>query len=273
MTNQKKKKKKSIIRRKIKIKNPVGRPKKEVKIKVKKPAGRPRLSYSFDESRLLIQREGLASVGDYTKWWAMNQPARMPKRPDRAYKKVWISWNHFLGLNNQYPFRKIRYKKFEDARAFARSLGFKHKNEWVSYAMAGNLPFDVPRRPDFVYRKSTRYDEYGGEWYTWPDWLGTNTIDRLQQIRSNITVLLIVTKTDFINGTYGFVIINGSTDTIKQEIIDNKYRLIKGYIVEMYDWAAILKQHFVEYGNGIYLIQNINQLLYHYDLNMRMLTL
>ena len=98
-----------------------------------KKVGRPRLNYEFEEARELVHGECLASVGLYEKWWILNTPARIPKRPDRAYKIDWVSWKDFLGSNNPFPFVKRSFRTFVDSKSFVHQLGLSTKSDWFDY--------------------------------------------------------------------------------------------------------------------------------------------
>jgi superfamily II DNA or RNA helicase len=59
---------------------------------------------------------------------------------------------------------RANWRPFEDARAFARSLGLKSHLDWVAYCRSGKRPADVPANPSVSYAK---------EWSSWGDWLGS----------------------------------------------------------------------------------------------------
>jgi hypothetical protein len=44
-----------------------------------------------------------------------------------------------------------RWRKFEEARKFARSLGLKDTIEWYEYAKSGDRPDDIPSNPRLQY--------------------------------------------------------------------------------------------------------------------------
>lgn len=91
-------------------------------------------------------------------------PSDIPYLPDRVYKdEGWVSWRDWLGT---------KYLKFDDARAYARSLGLKSVKEWRIFARGempeiGELPKNIPGHPHLVYR------EVG--WTNWIDWLGKDS--------------------------------------------------------------------------------------------------
>ena len=56
-----------------------------------------------------------------------------------------------------------RWQPFEEARALARSLGFKRTGEGVAWAKTPARPRDIPSKPNLIYR-----EEFDG----YPNWLG-----------------------------------------------------------------------------------------------------
>lgn len=76
---------------------------------------------------------------------------------------------------------KLSWRPFEEARSFARGLGFKTNRQWADYcqnSLAGKplLPLDIPKAPWWGYRDSG--------WVSVGDWLGTGKIaDQLREYR------------------------------------------------------------------------------------------
>jgi adenylate cyclase class IV len=60
-----------------------------------------------------------------------------------------------------------KFRDFESARAFARSLGLKSNKEWRAYRKSGNKPDDIPSNPNATYK-----NEFKGV----GDWLGTGRV-------------------------------------------------------------------------------------------------
>ena len=67
----------------------------------------------------------------------------------------------------------VRWKSFEDARKFARSLKFKSTKEWQNYRMSGKRPNDIPSNPYQVYKNNG--------WKGWADFLGTGNLNAQQK--------------------------------------------------------------------------------------------
>jgi hypothetical protein len=92
-------------------------------------------------------------------------PPDIPANPARSYKhKGWAGMGDWLGTGTVAP-RLREFRPFNPARERARSLELKSWTEWKAFCKSGNLPQDIPAKPDWVYR-----DE---GWAGIRDWLGT----------------------------------------------------------------------------------------------------
>lgn len=82
---------------------------------------------------------------------------RCPTMPSNHYKE-WKGWRDWL-------YGKPRYRSFEEARKFARSLKFKRYDDWRNFCInqKHKKPKDIPFWVEVTYRK---------EWQGWPDFLG-----------------------------------------------------------------------------------------------------
>ena len=96
-------------------------------------------------------------------------PKDIPAKPNRVYKgKGWDSMGDWLGTNRVANYKR-KFKSFEEARKFVRSLGLKSQIDWRKYNK-GELkhlpkrPDDIPVGPDAVYREKG--------WRGYSDWLG-----------------------------------------------------------------------------------------------------
>jgi hypothetical protein len=96
-------------------------------------------------------------------------PEDIPATPNQVYAaKGWGGMGDWLGTGTVAP-QLRKYRRFESARAFARSLGLKSTNEWKAYCRSGKLPKDIPAKPDHVYAGSKGWRGMG-------DWLGTGNV-------------------------------------------------------------------------------------------------
>lgn len=65
---------------------------------------------------------------------------------------------------------KVNWRPFEEAREYARSLGYRNNTQWRVFANSDEKPADIPFNPDQVY--------VGDGWADWGDWLGTGNVHR-----------------------------------------------------------------------------------------------
>jgi hypothetical protein len=60
-----------------------------------------------------------------------------------------------------------KFRDFESARDFVRSLGLQRQKEWNDYCKSGDKPDNIPAKPERTYKK---------EWKGTGDWLGTGRV-------------------------------------------------------------------------------------------------
>lgn len=199
----------------------------------------------FEVARRLVREEGLGSLNDFKKWHKHNFPKMIPKYPESIYKKSgWISWNDFLGNKGTFAQQRKVYRPFESAKQFARSLKLKNKTAWIAYAKGENtaLPADIPKRPDLHYK----------EWYTWKDFLGSDTSIKtvLNEIKKIKILLFIIRMPNRpsnvlkVNTTYG------GQDAI-MELVNEGAKIITIYeFNDRFDWHVLLDRYGKSYWNG-----------------------
>ena len=123
----------------------------------------------FEEARDYIRRLRLKSQNEWFQYIkSKNQPHDIPTSPNIVYKRYgWISFGDWLGNGNIAP----QFKEFcsmSEAMKFARLKNIKTRSEWISYTKLNNLPFEVPIRPDAVYKNNG--------WQNWGHFLSTENI-------------------------------------------------------------------------------------------------
>jgi superfamily II DNA or RNA helicase len=67
---------------------------------------------------------------------------------------------------------RANWRPFDEARAFARSLGLKNHLEWFAYLRTSKRPNDIPSNPSV---------SYPNDWSGWADWLGTDFVHASQR--------------------------------------------------------------------------------------------
>jgi Phage-integrase repeat unit len=122
----------------------------------------------FEEARRFVRSLGLTSYKEWMGWRKSgDKPDDIPSNPNLVYKDVgWLGYGDWLGTG------KVRRGKeewlpFEEARAFARTLGLKNEAQWREYCRSGQKPVDVPANLAGVYKD---------KWRGMGDFLGTGNI-------------------------------------------------------------------------------------------------
>lgn len=187
--------------------------------------GRKKRSLPFEEARKIVRSERIESVAQYKKWHDLNKPAGIPKRPDRAYKDVFISWNDFLGNTNPFPVIKHTFRPFVEARAFAQSLNISKKEDWFRVCDDGKKPKDIPRRPDLYYRKSN-------EWVSWGNFLGVTVVARAETVANTDTIFFVIYNPRATKNYFRCGITNGGVSSVNDFITKINGRTVCLYYVQ-----------------------------------------
>lgn len=139
-----------------------------------KKRGKPRNEnyLPFEEAREVVRNEMLHSRGAFEHWHDREKPKTIPRFPYRVYTKEWITWNDFLGTNNEFKKGVKSWRPMNEAIHFAHGLQLKTQRDWLDYCRdhAENFPEDIPKRPDVVYDK----------WVSWNHWLGNKPVEAIQ---------------------------------------------------------------------------------------------
>ena len=130
----------------------------------------------FHQARDLARGLGLQSSTDWFDWVRGRRkdiglpPADVPAHPEVAYKlSGWLGFGDWLGTGTVAPFLR-KYRPFEKARSFARSLRLNTSKEWYEFTKGkmpekGTLPEDIPAYPGHTYSSKG--------WQGMADWLGS----------------------------------------------------------------------------------------------------
>jgi hypothetical protein len=220
--------------------------------------GRPRVNLEFREARELIRNEQISSVVQFKRWWALNTPARIPKRPDRAYKHEWEGWNDFLGSNNPFPCVKQHFRSFKEARAFIQQLGLTTKSEYIEYAKSSRKPADIPSRPDLIYRK---------DWFTWADFIGADIASVKRNIETADAMFFIINNPGRPNNVYQFGITMDNVQDIVKAQQNQRFKIVGLYYCNIeFDWTGFAEEYGREYWESgrqdEYLVPNIHDFIF-----------
>lgn len=97
---------------------------------------------SFNQARSFAQSLGLRSAIKW-KYFAKSghRPADIPSSPSTVYAEHWQGFPDFLGYGRHWP---RKWRPFEQAREFSRSLGLRSWADWCAFRKSGKRPADIP---------------------------------------------------------------------------------------------------------------------------------
>ena len=127
----------------------------------------------FEEAREFVRSLRLRGVGEWKEVCRSKLPSDIPSNPNLTYAgSGWAGYGDWLGTGNIAP-RLRQFLPFDDARLFARNLGFKKEAEWRAFCKGnlpekGDFPPNIPTNPNIFYAATG--------WESWGDWLGTGSV-------------------------------------------------------------------------------------------------
>jgi len=122
--------------------------------------------FIYAEAQKISITAGIKTGSAYKIAWQNGGfPEGMPSKPNVVYKRTeeWISWGEFLKTGRVADHLKV-WRDFEKAKDYVRGLKLPRVKDWVALANSGNLPVDIPKKPQETYRNKG--------WTDFGDWLG-----------------------------------------------------------------------------------------------------
>ncbi|GHP10626.1 hypothetical protein PPROV_000935700 [Pycnococcus provasolii] len=114
---------------------------------------------SFEDARAYVRTLGLNSAKEWSAWSSSGaRPHDLPSTPNVTYASSgWTSFGDFLGYavgKQAKSTKESKFRTFEDARAYVRTLGLKGQKEWSAWSKSGARPHDMPSSPQRTYASS-----------------------------------------------------------------------------------------------------------------------
>lgn len=107
----------------------------------------------WEEARAVARTLDIRSGAEWRRRWRDGDlPDGLPCGPNKTFSDEWKGWPDFLGAERP---------SFDDARAYARSLGLRSSAEWKRAFEKRRIKKGLPKCPDKVY----------AEWCGWGDFL------------------------------------------------------------------------------------------------------
>lgn len=129
---------------------------------------------TYEEAKEFVRAQGVQSRQQFLDWHDENKPKSISKYPQRVYIKEWVGWNEFLGTNNEFNNTRRNWRSMSEAILWVHKLGLQGgKQAWLDWVKdhGDDLPEDIPKRPDIVYKK---------EWLSWKHWLGDKVAEKIE---------------------------------------------------------------------------------------------
>jgi len=202
----------------------------------KKKRGRPKNEnyLPWAESREFIRSELIPSRGKFFEWHDRNKPKAIPRFPYRVYKE-WISWNDYLGTDNKFNEKVGRaWRSLDEATVWVHKLKLTTQTQWMDWCREeGNLPEDVPARPDLVYDK----------WRSWSHWLGNKPVEAVQakQQAQRSVVYYIIHESDVPGNVFTYGVEQGGLSALKDKWERDKFDICKMFWHDS-NKAGVIKQ-------------------------------
>lgn len=181
----------------------------------------------FEQARDFIRAQAIPSMSAYHKWHAINKPKMLPKYPQRAYSKDWKGWNDFLGNENSNLPNRIAWRPYDEAIIYAHSLQLPDSASWFEFSKSGEMPIDIPSRPDLYY----------DEWMGWDVWLGKTANAKLkvhQAVAKSNTIFYVIRIIDEVypSNVYTFGVSKVGIRPLIEREIEGKIQVIGAYRYE-----------------------------------------
>ncbi|HZV01132.1 MAG TPA: hypothetical protein VFF73_30750, partial [Planctomycetota bacterium] len=129
-----------------------------------------RVYRSFEDARAWVRKQKIANVRQWRHYCKHGLPGKprvpddIPHSPFTVYEDLWTNWGDWLG-NGAIWTVHWKFRPFNEARAFARSLKLETLDEWRRFAFSKERPKDIPSKPHQTYKHC---------WKGFRDWLGTH---------------------------------------------------------------------------------------------------
>jgi len=124
---------------------------------------------SFPQVRDFARSQNIKNQNEWAEYCKSGKkPKNIPSSPRYQYKNNgWKGWGDFLGTK-RIANQQRKFRSFSDAKSFAKTLGFKNKDEWKLAAKSGKISSNIPHDPQKTYKNKG--------WKGWGDWLGTGNL-------------------------------------------------------------------------------------------------
>jgi hypothetical protein len=199
-----------------------------------KTRGRPKNAdyISYEEAREFVRGEMIPSRKKFHEWYDVNKPKAIPRFPYRVYGEEWVSWNDFLGTNNEFGLRAGKaWRELEEAALWVHSLKIESYADWLKYCKEHTMPEDIPARPDLVYSK----------WKSWMHWLGNRPIEKLEAVKAaqKLQIFFVIHEEGYPTNVLTFGVDKSGPASFKARWEREKFDIVKMYWYDQSEGSTI----------------------------------
>jgi hypothetical protein len=111
-----------------------------------------RIYKNFEDAKEFVKSLKLQNVNDWREYCLSgNKPSDIPSSPNKTYSQEgWINYGDWFGTGKIGNTKRI-FLPFKEAKEFALTLGLRNEKEWRSWKKKGELPSNVPAKPEVIY--------------------------------------------------------------------------------------------------------------------------
>lgn len=109
------------------------------------------------------------------------------------------------------------YRPYEEALAWAKTLGLKNHIEWKKFVKSGALPKDIPERPNMFYKEWLNFD-------VWLDTVSQNTKKILDTVKQQKKIVYVYSGNSAAQNIVSFGWAEGTINDLTSMFVDLRRR-------------------------------------------------
>ncbi len=117
-------------------------------------AAKDKKFYSYRECQDYLLNANIDSKEKFEKWRRKKENSLVPSRPDKTFKKEWVSWGEFFKTGRIPDIIKHKnFLSYEEAKHFLKKFKFQNEEEFYAWAKTSEKPQTIPASPRNAYGK------------------------------------------------------------------------------------------------------------------------
>ena len=185
----------------------------------------------FSDAKKYVIQNNIKSQSEFRNFVKQKaKPFDLPSAPNIIYmNQGWKSWTDFFE-NGFIATRLRKYRSFENAKLYVKTLGLKNQKEWNAFVRSAKLPFDIPGKPARTYKNSG--------WLGYGDWLGTGQIANFNKLYKSFEEAREYVRTLGIISVQDWYKLYTKSEKKPTDIPLNPYKTYKNQWISWSDWLG-----------------------------------